>query len=184
MRTWCRSLALLGLLGCISSDASYRLARELVLPYRSSVVAAAFADEVVVDQATIAAMRTITSRRQEDLRAVVQLQRGVHPYTVFSFTTTEHGTRAVATAMYWGDLEEKRVGGVPDDSVDRIIAAAVENLSCSTGPATETLFGPALVYWREGEQVTCQGPPWSEEGASLIEVVASLADTLQAIYKN
>ena len=179
-------LLLLGALtiGCASQEASTRFARELVVPYRSSVVAAAFTDEVVVDQATLTAMRSVAARRNEELRAVVQLQRGVHPYTVFSFTATNHGTRVVATAMFWGDLEEKRVGRISEGELDRIVSAAIADFECSTGAVSEILFGPALVYWIEGDQRTCQGPLWSEKGEALIALVAPIADELQAIYEN
>lgn len=179
------ALLLLGV-GAAACASSLPSARSVALEFVSGdEPAAAFrqlGEEVSLDQTILDAMRAETGRRGETLLAVTRLPRGIHPYSVFAFIQRGDRIDVVETAMFWGQIQEKRQGVVASAELEALVTLATAKFDCTPGLAPEALFGGALIHWPPGAQVTCDAGAFNDASALLAERLASISDAAQRTY--
>lgn len=110
-------------------------------------------------------MRDRVSASGATLVAVAHLRRGVHPYAVYAFVQEHGAIRVFETAVYWGRIDAKWTINASSAELEQLATAARREFKCSHGTISEPVLGAAFFMWESGQQVTCEGGWFLEEGA-------------------
>lgn len=111
-RTWSRNLLIVVVfasLRCASlSPTKHQLAQQFITDQPPSHVFRRITEDLSLDQAVLESMRKEAELGGETVLAVVELQRGIHPHSVFVFVRNQSGIGLRETAIYWGRIQMKR----------------------------------------------------------------------------
>lgn len=138
-------------------------------------------EEILISQRTVEAVRA-EIHRTGDLMALATLPQGVHPYMFVAFVRRAERVDLLMTSVYWGKIQGKWKVSIDLATAESFVELATETFDCKSGPVAEHLFGSALIYWTDGDQVTCEGGWGTEVGAAFGERVQPIVDRATATY--
>jgi len=140
-------------------------------------------EDLTLDQEVLEAMRKEAELRGESVLAVVELHRGVHPYSVFVFVRNQSGIGLRETAIYWGRVQMKRHVLVSQAEFASLNELALRTFKCHSGAAVGIIFGAGYITWASGSQVTCEGEWLSAENTPIIDQLERLTVSAVTSYE-
>lgn len=168
--------------GCGSMTTPGQFARELVIRSAPVLSFRSTGDEITIDQRTIDAVRTAVEAENE-LMAIVQLPQGVHPFMVVVFVKKDQEVDLLMTSVYWGRIQGKWLSTVDFATAESLVQAATKQFRCEKGSVEDFIFGTTVIYWVDGEQMTCDGGWGTEEGATFGRRFQRIFDRARSTYE-
>ncbi len=174
--------AALSVVACSAVPKPGPFAHELVARSPPARSFQAVGEELLLDQATVEALKSQIDGSDGRLMALLQLPQGIHPYLVLVFIEREDSIEVASTEMFWGMVRSKWFRTVDTETAESIISAASRTFECESGPIADFLFGAALVHWPSGEQIVCDGGWLSGEGTAVAEQAQPILDGSELTY--